>query len=144
MYKKIKVDGICIDEHRFIMEQCLGRQLSRDEVVHHKNGDKRDNRIENLEVMLLSDHSRFHMAGNIKSPSTVKKLSNSMTGVYNGHANKPVLQYNKKGELLNKFKSASEAARCMGGLNYLPNITRVCNGERKTANKYIWKYKIGD
>ena len=47
-------------EHRLVMEQVLGRYLTPDEVVHHKNGDITDNRPENLQVMTASEHSRFH------------------------------------------------------------------------------------
>ena len=37
-----------VREHRFIMSEYLGRVLDRKEVVHHINGDKSDNRIDNL------------------------------------------------------------------------------------------------
>lgn len=48
--------------HRVVMENHLGRLLNVNEVVHHINHDKFDNRIENLEVMYYKDHCKKHQS----------------------------------------------------------------------------------
>lgn len=47
-------------EHRMLVEQFLGRPLTRHEVVHHVNGDVTDNRLENLRIMSQSEHLKLH------------------------------------------------------------------------------------
>lgn len=47
-------------EHRLVVESAIGRLLRTDEEVHHKNGDKLDNRLENLVVLSPSEHQHAH------------------------------------------------------------------------------------
>jgi hypothetical protein len=83
-YKKIRTpDGRIIDEHRYVMECHIRRRLDRREAVHHINGDGRDNRFENLQLMKLSDHSRMHMIGTKrpdKTPEERRAISLRMAG----------------------------------------------------------------
>ena len=47
-------------EHRLVMENSIGRYLEKDESVHHINRNRKDNRIENLQLMTRSEHAKLH------------------------------------------------------------------------------------
>ena len=60
-YKYRVVNGKRVPEHRAVVEELLGITLEEDQVVHHLNGDKTDNRPENRQVMDRREHARLHI-----------------------------------------------------------------------------------
>ena len=80
------------------MEQYLGRELRNDEIVHHINGNKKDNRIENLQIMTNSEHTILHIK----------------QGDYFTFKEKKVAQYSLKAEYITTYNSVREGGRALG------------------------------
>lgn len=87
-YKVITVDGVQVYEHRYLVAQDLGRPLRKDEIVHHKNGRRKDNRLSNLALMSKRAHdamspTRFKIGHRDSDKrianrrATIKRLSKS-------------------------------------------------------------------
>lgn len=105
-------------EHRFVAEDIVGRKLKADEIVHHIDGNKRNNSPDNLQIMTRAEHARVHCNEIDKS--------------------KPVIQNTKNGEFIKTWKSAREAAKQLG--LYPGNISKCCNGVLKTTGGFRWKF----
>lgn len=59
-YKMAKKSDKHIAEHRYVMAKHLNRCLEPWEAVHHKDGNKQNNQIENLMIIDCSEHLKYH------------------------------------------------------------------------------------
>lgn len=96
--------------------------------VNHKDEDKENNKVENLEWC-----SKKY---NINYGSRNQRVSDKMT---NGKLSKSVLQYSKSGEFIQEWKSTMDVKRNLGYNQ--GNISSCCTGKLGCAYGYVWKFK---
>lgn len=128
LYKKNKINNHYI--HRLVAINFIHNHENK-KTVNHKNGNKNDNRIENLEWATQSENNyhAYRCLGKKGSESGKFGELNKMS--------KKVYQY-LNGELINTFGSTLEAQRKTQTSS--SSISRVCNGKLKTAKGYFWSY----
>lgn len=106
-YKAKKINGKKIDEHRFIMEQHLNRKLKRNEVVHHIDGNKSNNDINNLQLMTLSEHSKMHASNRKmeeKTKNKLREISKNRPSYNRNKTEKDIMQIVIKYKELQKYR----------------------------------------
>ena len=97
--------------------------------VHHINGNKLDNRLENLELIDKHTHRKMHYEENY-SELIKKRIAK---------CSKPIIQLTLNGEFVSEYPSAREAERQTGFSN--GSINNCLKGRYKQYGGFIWKYK---
>ena len=126
--------------HRLVYESFIG-EIPKGKAyhIHHLNGDKQDNRVENLSFNTAKEHNLIHSKEN---PS-----KNDGMIFYNKYVKtKRIVQLDLKGNILNVFANGVEASNATGVC--ARNILQVANKEpynqkgniRKQAGGYIWMF----
>ena len=78
-YKAVKINGKKHDEHRLITEKKIGRKLRPDEVVHHIDGNGKNNNPDNLQVITDRSHRSFHGKKIMTSREARRRVMKNMT-----------------------------------------------------------------
>ena len=92
--------------HRLIWEDWYGKPVPKGYVIHHINGDKTDNRIQNLQCVSNGNHIRFHHKGKKCKPFTEehkRKLGESKRGKPLSEDHKQKIAEGNKGIHLLKY-----------------------------------------
>ena len=125
-YNVVLTDDGYVMQHRIVMEEHLGRKMREDEVAHHINGIKTDNRIENLQLMTHGEHTTLHCIGSKRTAETRQKMSIAAKRRFQDKRNHPSYK--------NVDMSAAIALR-RGGMT----IRGICDMMGITAKTYYNK-----
>lgn len=124
--------------HRIVAEHFLVRNDGFNE-VHHKDGNKQNNKVSNLEWIDKKTHAKKHYEKN-------KKMCEAMNN-YNKYIKPKIIhQFNKNGEYIQSFPNAADASRKTGVCQR--NILQVASGDeykpgkkRFSAGGYVWSFE---
>lgn len=108
--------------HRLVYQTFMNVKLSKKDIINHKDGNKLNNQLSNLELVDASYNS-LHSYYIIKNNPKIKT----------------VYKYSLDKKLLNEYPSCAVAAKENEGC-YANNISNCCNGKLKTYNGFIWSY----
>ncbi len=127
--KEGKAKGFSV--HSLIATAFVAKPISDKKLeVNHKDGNKLNNRADNLEWVTRSENNKHAFRTGLNKAQR--------KGVFNTYCVKPVLQIDLNGQVVKEWRSMIEAER--NGF-HAGHISGCCNGKRKTHGKHTWMQK---
>ena len=124
--------------HRLVWEAFVG-EIPKGYIVHHKDGNRQNNSLSNLQLVTAKEHHDIHLA---EHPEMIEGMNR-----YNKFERPlAICQYSLDGKFITEYRSGKEASDATGVCQR--NILQVCNKTeyskgryRKQAGGCIWKFK---
>lgn len=151
LFSNYKGKAKAFNVHRLVAKYFLPDYDENLEVDHIDN-NRSNNIVTNLRMVTRLE--------NVRKPQTLENIRKALKnvsieerkirhekaietmkrkGTYFGRNLKPVLQYDKEGNFIKEWESAKSVENELGIKR--SSIGRCCNGKRKTAGKFVWRYK---
>jgi hypothetical protein len=117
--------------HRLVAQMFLPNPENKPQ-INHINGNKADNRLENLEWATRSQNMTHAYKMGLAKGHDKRGEQHPLS--------KPVTQLTLEGEFIANYGGANEAARQLGV--HQASVSSCCNGKCKTAHGFKWQYKL--
>jgi len=135
-YKAIKLNkngkskGFTI--HRLVATAFIDNPLKL-KTVNHKDGNKLNNRVDNLEWMSLSDNIKHAVDTGLSNTEKAREVLNEV-------ASKRIYQKDKEGNIIAEWDSATQASKDSNGYYSVNHISSVLHGRREHHRGYTWEF----
>lgn len=128
--------------HRLVAEAFIPNPEGKPQ-VNHKDLNKQNNHVDNLEWVTPSENVRHAIANGAKKPMYGKRPEYWRKKIHDAvitRCAKPVIQMDLEGNVMAKYESLNEAGRQVFGKEKT-HIRDCCMGRRHTCGGFKWKYK---